>query len=481
MKINSNRLVNIIIAIISSFLVLYTGYRAATLSFVFDESLSFNLFVPLKYIDIITYRVAVANNHMLNSLCLKFISQVFGTSEFLLRFPSLLSHLAYIVFTYLICKKMSSPIIVLAGFIVLNSNPYLLDFFSLARGYAMAISFTVISIYYLFNYIENKKNRDILLSFVFAALAVLSNFTLLLYFVSLFSVINIYWLVNQEHFDFKALYKKNIPSLYVAFSLLVLIFGPIRKLLKNQEFYDGGIDGFWNDTVGSLVNFTLYGKSYVHFSPELIKTLIAVSLILMFLYLLYTTYIKKWQVFSEKFTVALLLLVLTCAVSVLQHYLVNSKFPINRMALFFVPLYFIPVLILFSECASLKIGKVVPGIIVLMLAGVLSMNAYNSFNTSHTLHWMYDANTKEMLTDLEKQKNIDGKSSVSIGGVWLFKQTIKFYRTTKYKWINEVSNDYFKSAPFDYYFLADSNMTFINTYKKTIIKHYPLTNNYLVK
>ena len=194
-------LVNITLIIVSILLIIYSVYRAATISFTIDESISYNVFVPLSFMDIVSFKIAIANNHMLNTLCMKYISQLFGSSELLLRFPSILSHIVYIIFSYKITRKVSSPVILLAGFLFLNLNPYLLDFFSLARGYAMAVAFTVVSIYFLLNYIEFSKAKNITWSLIFAVLAVLSNFTLLIFFISLIAVFNIYWIVSQSHYN----------------------------------------------------------------------------------------------------------------------------------------------------------------------------------------------------------------------------------------------------------------------------------------
>ena len=72
-----DKIVNIAIITVSILLLIYTGYRAATLSFTIDESISFNVFVPLKFMDIVSYKIASSNHHMINTLCMKFMSMIF--------------------------------------------------------------------------------------------------------------------------------------------------------------------------------------------------------------------------------------------------------------------------------------------------------------------------------------------------------------------------------------------------------------------
>src|SRR6266542_6407233 len=116
----SHRTVDAAIAVLSLLLLAYSGYRAAILSFTIDESQSFNDYVPMKFMDIVSYKHSSANNHILNTLWMKFISYSFVTSEFLLRLHSVFSHLIYIVFSYLIIKKISAPLLVFSGFLLLN-------------------------------------------------------------------------------------------------------------------------------------------------------------------------------------------------------------------------------------------------------------------------------------------------------------------------------------------------------------------------
>ncbi|MHC1703843.1 MAG: ArnT family glycosyltransferase [Tenuifilaceae bacterium] len=479
----TNKIVNIAIITISLMLLFYTGYRATVLSFTFDESLSFNYYVPLKFMEIISYSLPSSGNHMLNTLSMKFISNFIGSSEFLLRLPSLLSHVCYIIFTYLICKKISTPVIALAGFIILNTNPCMLEFFSLARGYSMAIAFTVVSIYFLFLYSENNKLRNLILTLVFAGMAVLSSFTLLIYYVSLLMIINLYWIFSQNSFNIKEIINKNKPLLITTFFLVVIIFEPIRKLIKYDQFLDGGTTSFWSDTVGSLISYSFFGQPYVDRISMYIEYFTAIGFLSMVIYFIYSFFLNKKQFFSNRFTIAFLLLILPIIVSISQHYILKSNYLINRMALFFIPLFFLPLIILINNLATSTLKKIIGSTVLFIIAGAFSFHTIKSYNTSYTLNWRFDADIKTMLSDLEVQKRIDNKTSVKLGIVWLFEPTVNFYRTTKkYDWLEKVAdNNNFRNSYYDYYFLADSNLEYINNTKKNVIKNYTISSTFLAK
>jgi hypothetical protein len=476
------KIIDCIIILISLLLLIYTVLRAVKLSFTFDESLSFNRFGSQRFIDIISYKVVSSNNHMINTLFLKYISLLFGKTEFLLRLPSLISHLIYLIFSYRIIRKVSSPYLMLTGFLLLNLNPFFLDYFSLARGYAMAASFTLLSIYYLFNYIDESKNSYIIWSLIFSMLAVLSNFCLLIFYVSVIASVNIYWIALDGGLKVKNMIKNNIPVMISLLIMVTLLFEPIRKLLKFKEFYDGGNTGFWSDTIGTLISSSLYGQLYQQSASVFIKYFILLGIFLILLSILLGFYFRRWKIFREEITIVSILLFLTCIVSVLQHILLNSLFLINRMALFFIPLFFIPLIYVLDEYFKIAKLKILNLLFLFVVCGALIFHTLSSMNTSCTLMWKYDSDTKQMLSDLNIQVKKSNQNSIKLGTIWLFEPTLNFYRTTKnYDWLNEVTWEGYKKPGNDYYFLADSCSIFIKAENLTVLKHYPVSNSYLLE
>src|ERR1044072_2866210 len=130
----------------------YVFARAWTLSITHDEAQTCNVVVNHPVMEIISYNTSTQgypNNHILNSLLIKFFTWVMGTSVFITRLPNVLAYFFYLIFSYLICKKLNYGPLIIAGFILLNINPYVLEFFALARGYGLANLFLIGAIYYL--------------------------------------------------------------------------------------------------------------------------------------------------------------------------------------------------------------------------------------------------------------------------------------------------------------------------------------------
>ncbi|MCU0600181.1 MAG: hypothetical protein MUE70_13110, partial [Desulfobacterales bacterium] len=132
----------------------YTASRAYLLSFTHDESFTWLNYVnQASLIDIITINpVIMANDHILNSLMMKFFSSFLGNNQFVLRLQSLLAHLLYIICSIGLVSRFNNQWYALGSFILLNVNPYMLDFFSLARGYALGNGFLMASMYFIYQY-----------------------------------------------------------------------------------------------------------------------------------------------------------------------------------------------------------------------------------------------------------------------------------------------------------------------------------------
>jgi hypothetical protein len=79
------------------------------------------------------------------------------------------------------------------GFLLLNLNPYMLEFFSLARGYGLALGFMMCSIYFCLRYLESRERGplNVFLASLFAGLSLLSSFPFANYYLGMCVVIGV--------------------------------------------------------------------------------------------------------------------------------------------------------------------------------------------------------------------------------------------------------------------------------------------------
>src|SRR5215510_4107708 len=151
----------------------YSMIRAIRLSFTHDEGLTYTILL-----DDPSWRGS-ANDHPLNTRTMRWVSHWLGDQEWALRLPNVIAHALYLISGMLLLLKFKHWAVVLLGFALLNLNPFLLDFFSLARGYGLATALTLLSLWLLkeaWDRMGTSSGRAfIFLSLGFGALATSAN------------------------------------------------------------------------------------------------------------------------------------------------------------------------------------------------------------------------------------------------------------------------------------------------------------------
>src|SRR5688572_809240 len=130
--------IRLVSAILLALVFLASGWRAATQAITLDEALTYQLYVdaPLAHLVL----VYDANHHILHSLLCRASASLFGHGELALRLPSLLAGLAYLLLAQRITVGARATAWSLLAFALLATNPFVLDYLALARGYALALA-----------------------------------------------------------------------------------------------------------------------------------------------------------------------------------------------------------------------------------------------------------------------------------------------------------------------------------------------------
>src|SRR5882762_7016896 len=129
-----------------AFVFITNLYRAATQSLTIDEAFTYNLYLSKNLHAILTQ--FDANNHVLFTLLARTAVSFLGKAEWVLRLPTILAGLLYLVVVYKLCRLLlGEGWLLLLGVAALVLNPYLLDFLSAARGYGLAIALLMLAIY----------------------------------------------------------------------------------------------------------------------------------------------------------------------------------------------------------------------------------------------------------------------------------------------------------------------------------------------
>jgi len=436
------RFLNPAIAALSAVLLGYTALRAGLLAYTFDESNTFLLHVPMSFFDIVVQHRPSANNHVINTLLTKSAYVIFGGSDFFLRLPNVFAHALYLGATVSILRTLRDPILILAGFVALNFNPFLLDHFSISRGYGIALAAMLASVAMLLRGVRAPASRAGTFAFAFSVVAVLANYTLANYYAGLVAV----WyaafvghavvLRIRGRALFALFLRTSLPVAVSAGILFLFAFDAYLNLASFDSFYYGGSTGFFGDTIGKTLEAALYGTLSRGPLFELLRLgVLAVGLAAT---ALVGSRVAKdgMRAFHAEIGVAWLLLFVPIASSLVQHLTLGTPYLMVRTALFLLPLLALNLVFVVGALAPTRpaLGR---ALLIAAAAGCL-VNTAASANLSHTHEWAFNADVRRVLDDLEASREPDA-SPVRLGVDFLFRPSIDYYRNTRnLDWIVEV-------------------------------------------
>ncbi len=118
--------------------MVYVVTRAVYVPLTYDEAGTYTNYVSSQFVDLFDF--AVATNHFANSVLARLSHALLGDAPWVLRLPNVLAGVAYVVCSGLFVRSMPSRAVGTAAFVLLVSNPYLLEYFALSRGYGLAVS-----------------------------------------------------------------------------------------------------------------------------------------------------------------------------------------------------------------------------------------------------------------------------------------------------------------------------------------------------
>lgn len=479
-------------------LLIYVITRALVLSFTVDESTSYTHHVLASLPDILRYNVPVApsNNHLLNTLLMKAADRYLGPTEFALRLPNVIAYCCYLVASALIIRRVRRDRLMLPAFLLLAVNPFLLDWFSLARGYGLGLALMLGSLYFLIRALEQRpcRTKDLYPASILASLTVTANIPFLDYFLAFLVWAACVVLLDQMIFQRASPSRHPLLTIALAFAPLFLALAltlaimapPILKLHRMGEFYYGGTRGFWRDTLGSLAQATLYGvpatNALVPVLPVVAVVLFSAAIVAVLIMLAREGLIAARRPGPTVVGITLL----TATLPILEHYLLGTRFRLDRTAIDLVPLFCLSLVAWSqSDCASLKLGFAGDRIFataLVAISGLALINLAVSVNWSHPYYIDYDASTKQMMADLslDYRTRQAGHGTVTLAVPPYVDAAVNFYRITwKMTWLKlvvhtsvarECDCTYIYSRPQDALGLPASYARRLST-----IKTYPTT------
>ena len=389
----------------------YIIIRANSLSFTHDEAFSYKFLIGKDDPQV------TANHHILNTNLMALTKELFGKSELSLRLPNVLAFILYALGYFLITLKTEIKHSWLLFFLYFF-NPFVLDFFSLARGYGLSMGFVSISLYgciRIANCGLNDFIKYVLFALIFGSLALFSNLSIINYYLVVVGYILFLFIKNYWK-------SSNKKQLYLFFGIFVLGIIPIYFVIDRllylkglNELYFGAKD--ITEMVNSLSANSFYGVGY----PEYIFNGLRY-----FIYLLFFTGLLSLLMHIKLFYKHHILLIFPLVMIgyFLEFYFFDAKLPLDRTLLY---LY---VLFLFFLAKSFKL--IIPSQynkplkLIGFAASILALFHFTrAANFTSFANWKYDANTSVVMREI---KEISEERSVSFSANWLFEPSINYYQ-----------------------------------------------------
>ena len=412
----------------------YVVVRAYTLSFTHDEGFTYREGVRPGFEAFFRFEFKDANNHFLNSLLAMVCERVFGSSAFALRLPNVLAVVPYLCFGWLAVRELvRDPVLRLAGFLALALNPFVLDFFSLCRGYGLALGLMMPSVYCMVRGLKLGGRTTLVAWGGFAAaVGVLANLSVLNWLLAYWGALVLLTrtpaarlIGTREGFEGSKTWLCIGVAQYGMLMHVLLV--PILWLKLTNTFYYGGVDNIWTDTVVSVVRVSLYEAPYAVLA---VQHLIAVAFVVALASAgreVFRRFRKREEVEQARSVTVLMTALGTVMVSIeAQHRLLGNPYLIERTAQFLIPL------VVLSSVAGLDFVGRVGRWVGISFASLVLLHAGFTLNLERTLSWDYDADTSAIARALGEELETwpTGSDPARIMAPWLYEPSLNFYRVT---------------------------------------------------
>jgi hypothetical protein len=269
-----------------------------------------------------------ANNHLLNTFLIGITELITNTryNIAVIRFPIFVF---WVLYTYACSRQFLKKNISYVAFVMLLCCSYINEFFALARGYGYAVALVCISLFAYKEWLNDTKDRNIILCFYALLFAELAN-TAALLITAAVAIVFLIKIISEKKF---LIYLKSLwlpVSVWIALQLLVVKYHFLitKYDLSIANDRAGGV----KTLIVNLISLPLTQRMV----PKPLQ-LFLVTLVLLNAYVI----IKKMKVINDyPFTMMIFSYVFICfaMVEILKHFSDQSGYPAGRVLILVYPL-----------------------------------------------------------------------------------------------------------------------------------------------
>jgi hypothetical protein len=427
-----------------------TVYRAVALPMSHDEAISYAIFTGEHYWS------TTANNHILNTYAMRLCAWLFGSSELSLRLPNVIAEICYLGAIASILSRLRHGLVVPA-FLLLTLNLFQFDYFGVARGYGLELGLIAVSLACFIEAVRQPERETRAVALMACSLAAgfgsaAANFSAFYFYAALLAVC-----AGAALLDPAGRGRRRARWLPIAVVLgtaglaMLVIVVRATRMQREGMFYQGGSDGFFGDTMGSLVEASLYLPSYRPSSVHAVTWSVAVLIGGYALLGLWSVWRLRRPASPSTWLTAMLLIAVVLPVT--QHLLTGFLLPFDRQALFYVPIAWL-VVAFAADLASTAWprARVLIAVPFWLFAAAASVVFAIGFNPLQCHSCRFDTHMKEVLglIDTDRRTAYPGRP-IAVTINWQLEPPLNFYRKTRdLVWLAPLTREPFEVLHHDY-------------------------------
>ncbi len=399
-----------VVVIASVLLMAYVAARSQLLSFTYDEVGALAVAKSFTWGRISEN----AGIHLLNALFTSWVHLAGFDSEPALRLPNTLSFAVYLIAAIDLGRGLKRPLALLQ-FVLLTLNPFLLDFFSLARGYGLGLAALLAGIAFAIRYLRADRILWCVAAVLSGMFSVLANYTMMNFFVPLVLMLLLIAWHNGRQGDVRAMLIRGSVPVGLSLAFFTALLPVLLGLREGGHFYFGGRWDLYSDTIASL------GRCFGYHSPHGTAASIAFQLVfvLAIAWALWRAYHAVRTRTLAPTSVVAVLLVLSLLSALSQFYLMGTPYPVERTALLYCPLM--------ALCAAHALSERPwrwARIPALLAGGTFMIHFASTMNFSHCYSWRYDSGSRAAVNYLRDTH----KGDIRFGIMYEHSPSIWHYR-----------------------------------------------------
>lgn len=378
-------------------LAVYILTKSVTVDMTHDEAYSFYNVKHFWWVE----TLCTGNTHWFNFAAIKLAVLCGFEKVWHLRWFTSLSALVFLYVAFLWVKSFSSTSIKFFAFSLLLLNPYMLDYFSLARGYASGIAFQALSLLFLYKALQEEKRLFSLLALGFGGLSAIANFNFYYFFVGL-SAVYFFQFYFIRGFSFLKKSSFYLDSVYVI-GISVVVLKALWFITDcSNDIGSYGGDGFVDSLFSGYVKGWLYGE-YVLSKQALIVT---DYVIMAFVFIACVYGILRFKKHQKKFyflgSIILLFMYVLCVVN---RVFLDVLYPVDRTTLMFFPLMALVIVCFINELSrSITFFNLTS--LVLSMALIVIFFGSPSLDSTYDYKEQIDAKESFEFVELLKAKEV---------------------------------------------------------------------------